>query len=59
VGSSENVVLREDRATANVESAAGLDRHLPRDLAGGGRGATNNAITSLEKLGSMQLSGVS
>jgi hypothetical protein len=59
VGSSKDVVLRDDGAAAHGESAAGLNGHLPRDLARGGSGATNNAIASLEKLGSMQRTGFS
>jgi hypothetical protein len=46
VGSSNDVVLRDDGASAKMVFSSGvLEGHLPRELTDNGSGATDNAVT--------------
>lgn len=46
MGSGHNPVSVDDGATAHVEAEGGLDGHLPGDLTGSGRRASDNLATN-------------
>jgi hypothetical protein len=55
MSSCDDPVFRDDGTTAEVESAAVLQGHLPRDLTKGGLGASNNLTSGLEDLRAAEL----
>jgi hypothetical protein len=55
VSSSDDPFLRDDGSTAEVESKAVLQGHLPGDLSGSSLRATDNPVASLEELVTAEL----